>query len=268
MDKAVILAAGLGTRMRRAETAAALTDGQAAAAATGVKALIPIDRPFLDYVLSNVADAGYERVCLVIGPRHDQLRQYYTHLKCRRLQFEFAVQREPLGTANALAAAAEFAGTDPVLMLNSDNHYPTTALRQLRQTEGNAVAGFDRDGLVANSNIPAERIAKFAIIEPDEAGCLRRIVEKPDPTLIDRLPPPVLVNMNCWRFGPEIFAACDKIEKSERGEYEIPDAVTYAIQQLGQRFRVLVSTEPVLDLSHPGDVAAVTDRLKETKVDL
>ncbi|HEX7009360.1 MAG TPA: hypothetical protein VF184_05230, partial [Phycisphaeraceae bacterium] len=92
MEKAVILARGLGTRMRKAAQAASLTDEQAAVADTGVKALVPIDRPFLDYVLSTLADTGYRRVCLVIGPEHQAIRDYYTQtVKPKRLSIEFAV---------------------------------------------------------------------------------------------------------------------------------------------------------------------------------
>jgi glucose-1-phosphate thymidylyltransferase len=47
-SKVVILARGLGTRMRRADASAELAGDQAAAAELGVKALIPIGRPFLD----------------------------------------------------------------------------------------------------------------------------------------------------------------------------------------------------------------------------
>src|SRR5688500_18497011 len=61
--KAVILARVLGTRMRAPDGAAALAADQAAAADTGVKAMIPVGRPFLDYVLSGLADAGFTRGC-------------------------------------------------------------------------------------------------------------------------------------------------------------------------------------------------------------
>src|SRR5580698_6330437 len=105
-DRAIILARGLGTRMRKADAAAELDDSQAKIAETGVKALIRIKRPFLDYSLSVLAEAGFRRVCLVIGPEHGELRRYYEEeLKTERLSIEFVVQREPLGTANAVAAA-------------------------------------------------------------------------------------------------------------------------------------------------------------------
>ena len=55
--KAVILARGLGKRMRQADEHASLDPKQAAVADQGIKAMIPIGRPFLDYVLSALADA-------------------------------------------------------------------------------------------------------------------------------------------------------------------------------------------------------------------
>ena len=58
VDKAVILARGLGTRMRKCDAAAQLDARQSAAADAGMKGMIPIRRPFLDYILSALADAG------------------------------------------------------------------------------------------------------------------------------------------------------------------------------------------------------------------
>jgi glucose-1-phosphate thymidylyltransferase len=69
--KAAILARGLATRMRAAAEAP-LDAAQAAAAAAGLKTLMPIrGRPFLDYALSRLADAGARDVALVIGPDQD-----------------------------------------------------------------------------------------------------------------------------------------------------------------------------------------------------
>jgi len=261
-DMAVILARGLGTRMRKKDDGSALSEAQAAVAETGVKALVPIDRPFLDYVLHALADAGYRRICLVIGPEHDNLRAYYGRdLQYTRLEISFAVQEEPLGTANAVLAARDFAGDDAFLMINSDNYYPVEAMAALRQLDGPGLAAFERDSMLAASNIPAERITRFAVVEVDGDDRLRRIVEKPAPEFVAALPAPVGVSMNCWRFGPEIFAACAAIEPSERGELELTDAVQYAIDQMGQAFQVLPFRAAVLDLTSRADVAGVAARL-------
>lgn len=263
MHKAVILARGLGTRMRKADDGAQMTPEQAAVAETGVKAMIPIDRPFLDYVMHDLAEAGYRQVCLIIGPEHDKVRQYYgAEVTCTRLSIHFGIQQKPLGTADAVAAAREFAGDDPFLVINSDNYYPGEALRGLRELDGCGLAGFEREAMLADSNIPAERVTKFACIEMDGAGHMARVLEKPDPAVVATLPEPVCLSMNCWRFGPSIFEACASIKPSLRGELELPDAVQYAMEQLGESFRVLVVRAPVLDLSSRGDIAEVADRLR------
>ena len=267
MDKAVILAGGLGTRMRKQDADASLTAAQAQVAETGNKAMIPIDRPFLDYVITVLADAGYRRVCLVIGPDHDNVRDYYgTQAPPKRLTIEYAVQPKPLGTANALAAAEDFVGDDHFLMLNSDNHYPLDAVSALRELDGPGLAGFERNALIAGSNIPAERVLKFAAAAVDANGCLKQIIEKPSEAQIAALGNEVYLSMNCWRFTPSVFEACRQIEPSKRGEYEVTDAAQYCIDHLGESFHVIKSNSPVLDLSSRLDVGPVTELLVDQEV--
>ncbi len=268
-SKAVVLARGLGTRMRRADTQAQLDPQQAVVAATGMKALMPIDRPFLDYVLSGLADAGYTRVCLIVAPDHDVLRDYYgRQARPKRFALDFAVQAEPRGTADAVAAAESFAGDDPFLVINSDNYYPVEALRELREQDGPAVALFEQEAMLAGSNVGPERVRAFAIGQVDAQGFLQTVLEKPDEATLARLPRPLWLSMNCWRFGPAIFQAARAIGPSPRGEYELPEAVQFAIDRLDQRFRVLKVRGAVLDLSSRQDVAPVAERLLGTRVEL
>lgn len=269
VTRAVILARGLGTRMRRADQEAELDAEQAAVADLGLKAMIPVGRPFLDYVLSGLADAGFTHACLVIGPEHDQVRDYYTREeRPERITVEFAIQAEPLGTADAVLAAADCTGDEPFVVMNSDNYYPVEALRALRLQGAPALLGFDRKALVSQANIDPDRIAKFALLEMDDDGALRRIVEKPDEAVLQAMGPHAPVSMNCWCFSAEIFEACRAIEPSERGELEIPLAVQYAIERMGMRFAVVESRSGVLDLSSRGDIAAVKERLAGIEVHL
>ncbi len=268
-DKIVVLARGLGTRMRRADDSTSLDDRQAAVAETGVKALIPIDRPFLDYVLSAAADAGYRRVCLVVGPQHDELRDYYgRQSQPRRVTFEFAVQQEPKGSADAVAAAESFADGDAFAVINSDNYYPAEALQALRREPGSAVALFDRESMLRHGNVPEERLRQFAVGQIDGQGLLTRILEKPDEQTLSRLPRPLWLSMNCWQFRPVIFEACRAIGPSPRGELEIPDAVQYATNVLDEPFRAVTVSAAVLDLSSRQDITPVAARLAGTEVQL
>jgi NDP-sugar pyrophosphorylase family protein len=104
-------------------------------------------------------------------------------LKPQRIRVDFAIQARPLGTADAVAAAESFAAGQPFLMLNSDNYYPIEALRALRELDGPGVAVFEQEAMIAGSNIPPERISKFAVVETGPDGRLKRIIEKPDEAL-------------------------------------------------------------------------------------
>jgi glucose-1-phosphate thymidylyltransferase len=254
--------------MRKADNEARLTKEQEEAAGSGIKAMIPIGRPFLDYVLHGLADAGYREICLVIGPEHDKIRTYYGEtVKPNRLKIGFAVQEKPLGTADAVAAGEEFAGEDDFLVINSDNYYPREALEGLRAIEGPGLAVFDRNTMIAESNIPPDRVSKFSVVMTED-GFLRRIIEKPSPEVLDRLPEPIGLSMNCWRFDERIFEACRSISPSPRGELEITDAVQYAIDRLGARFQALPFAAPVLDITSRADIEKVAAKLKGSEVRL
>jgi len=267
-DKAVVLARGLGTRMRKQDEAVGLDDRQTAAADAGIKAMIPIRQPFLDYVLTALGDAGYRRICLVIGPDHDAIRRYYGHdVALARLSIDFAVQPQPKGTANAVLAAEPFADGEPFAMVNSDNYYPVGALAPLREQGGSGVALFDWQSMLTASNLPEERLRNFAVGHV-EGGYLRGILEKPDEATWRALPRPIWISMNCWQFRATIFDSCRAIDPSPRGEFEITDAVQHSIDVLGERFRAVTVAEPVLDVTSRRDIAGVTEKLSAVEVRL
>jgi glucose-1-phosphate thymidylyltransferase len=252
--------------MRRADASAAVDDAQRAAADAGLKGMIPIGRPFLDYVISALADAGIRAVCLVVAPEHGRMREHYANeAAARRVGVHFAVQREPRGTADAVLAAEPFADGQHVLVLNSDNYYPVHTLRALRELGTAGVAAFERDSLIRLGNVSAGRVASFSVLDIDDDGTLRRIVEKPDAPTIAAMEPEVYVGMNSWSLPPEIYEACRRIAPSARGELELPSAVQYAIDRLGVRFRALRFHDGVLDLSSRGDIAAVAERLRDVE---
>lgn len=255
--------------MRQVDASATLDADQARTAANGVKGMIPVGRPFLDYVLSALADAGMADVCLVIGPEHDAIRQRYSSdLRPARIRVTFAIQREPRGTGDALAAARDFAGTDAFLTLNADNYYPADAYRLLAELDGPGLIGFTSQGLLAEGNVPADRLRRFALVTADRDGYLREIIEKPDDAFYEGAIGHSLISMNLWAFGPAIFEACERLAPSPRGELEIQDAVRIAVAELGERFRIIPYGGGVLDLSTQRDIAVVTARLRGVDVRL
>ena len=260
--KAVVLARGLGTRMRRADTDASIDEQQAAIADQGIQAMIPIGRPFLDFVLSALADAEVTDVCLVIGPEHDAVREHYERSGLLdRVRVSFAIQERPLGTADAVLAAEPFADGDRFLVMNADNYYPVAAYEALRALDEPGLAAFDRDALLADGRIDADRIMRFALLDVGGDGYLRRIVEKPDAATAKAMGHSALVSMNLWCFEPSIFEPCRTVAPSARGELEVPVAVQHAIDEYGLRFRAVPIQAPVLDLSSRADITTVGEAL-------
>lgn len=269
-EKAIVLARGLGTRMRKQDESAALEPEQAKVALSGLKAMMPMgEYRFLDYVLTGLADAGFRKICLVIGPEHQFVRDYYTKIfPPRRFQIYFAIQEKPLGTADAVAGAEEFVGGDHFLMINSDNYYPPSVCEALRKLGRAGLALFERESLIRESNIPAERVHKYAVTWISSDGYLERIVEKPDNITLQSVQKPIYVSMNCWLFSPLIFRACRSIQPSPRGELELADAVQLAIDAWDEHFKVLKVQAGVLDLSNRADIAFVVERLRQMRVDV
>jgi glucose-1-phosphate thymidylyltransferase len=287
--RALVLARGLGTRMRQPDGGVPLTREQQQAADAGLKTMMPVNgRPFLDYVLGSLADAGLRDIALVVAPDHDLLRQHLAAARAARLRVEFVVQEQPLGTANAVLAAEAWTAGAPFLAMNADNLYPVEALRDLASLDEPGFPAFDADDLIHSSNIPAERIRAFALVTVDEAGYLTSIVEKPANAEIppeggsyaDGVPdlPPeggsyiegsvasafrrnnAVISMNCWRLDARIFPACRDVPRSARGEFELPEAVGLASAR-GVRFKAVPARGPVLDLSRRADAADVERRL-------
>ena len=264
---AVILARGLGTRMRKSDPGVSLANEQNAAADLGMKGMIPIGRPFLDYVLSALADAGFTRACLVIGPEHQGVVEYYTmKSQPQRISLDFAIQQQPLGTADAVLAAEEFCGSGAFVVVNSDNYYPADALRTLRETVAPAIAGFARSSLIADGNVAPDRVARFGALTIDNDGFLVSIVPRAG------APPAgdgeVYASMNCWLFDTRIFDACRAVSMSPRNELELPRAVQLAIDTMGMKFTVVRLHLPVLDMSTRGDIASVEEKLRSINVRL
>jgi dTDP-glucose pyrophosphorylase len=263
---AVILARGLGTRMRKQDPDAELATEQSAAADSGMKGMIPIGRPFMDYVLSALADAGFTRVCLVIGPEHGAVRHYYTvDSPPTRITIDFAIQEKALGTADAVLAAESFANGEPFVVLNSDNYYPVEALRALASTEPPALVAFARSALLEKGNVEPERVTRFGALVIDENGYLMSITPRPGSAAMNETDE-VYASMNCWLFDNSIFEACRRVPVSPRGEFELPRAVQLAIDTMEIRFRTVRIAAPVYDLSTRGDIASVQQRLASVNV--
>ncbi len=111
MPSAVILAGGLGTRLR-----SVVSDVPKPMAPVG-------SRPFLEYQLDYWINQGISRFVLSVGYRHETIIAHFgSHYK--GVQLEYAIEEQPLGTGGGLLLAAAKLGQDrPFLLLNGDTYF-------------------------------------------------------------------------------------------------------------------------------------------------
>jgi bifunctional UDP-N-acetylglucosamine pyrophosphorylase/glucosamine-1-phosphate N-acetyltransferase len=195
--QAVILAAGEGTRLRP------LTDSTP-------KPMLPVaDRPLLAHTADVAVDAGAEELLFVVGYESQAVRDYFGEAY-RDVSVSYAVQESQRGTADAVRAARSLIDGD-FAVLNGDNLYDSASIRALFE------------------NGPG--LATYRVADPSNYGVVSvtddvvtDIVEKPAD------PPTDLANTGAYVFPAAATDWLD-VEESERGEYEITDAVARVIDE-------------------------------------
>ena len=268
--KAVVLARGVGSRMREADETATLSAAQAAAANDGVKAMLPVGRPFLDYVLSGLADAGFTDVCIVVAPQHaDDARPLHArgdpHASSRPIRR--ATQAGRHGRRRSCRRGIRRGRTlrrgERRQLLSerravASPHGPSARVPPASRSRGRDCC---EAATLPRTDSPRTPCSTFAT-----ACCSASSRSRTPPRC--RRAPTRRVSMNCWRLDSKIFRACRDVQPSSRDELELPNAIQYAVEVLGERFEMIAADAPVLDLSRRADVAKVTARLQDVAVRL
>lgn len=108
--EAIILAGGLGTRLR-----SAVPDLP--------KCMAPVaGRPFLYHVINNLRNQGIERIVFSLGYKHGIIENFL-HDHFPTLEYDCAVESEPLGTGGAVQLAAKHCNSETVVVVNGDTLY-------------------------------------------------------------------------------------------------------------------------------------------------
>jgi glucose-1-phosphate adenylyltransferase len=282
-DKIVILAGGISSRMKEKpqKIEKGLT-GLYSQADNKSKGMITLDgkRPFLDYLLFNIMDAGLKHVLIVIGEKDKSIPEYYGQKEIdnvfEKLLISYAVQKipahreKPWGTADALyqglIKVPHWKGEE-FLVVNSDNLYSSKSMKCLIDCNyKHALLDYDRDGF----EFDVSRVLRFAITKKNEKGFLNDIIEKPNQEQIDISVDKngiVRVSMNCWKFYyDQIFPyleACP--ENPIRKEKEIPTAVLNMVKEYPDSVFTIPLKEHVPDLTSKDDLSSIVEYLKNNK---
>ena len=156
--EAIILAGGLGTRLRDA-----LPDLP--------KCMAPVNNiPFIDYVISHLRKQGVEHFIFALGHRHEPITKHITDTY-PDLKVSFSVEKEPLGTGGAIRLACSLATEKDVIVANGDTLYTIDA---------NSLASFHRQhhALCTLALKPMKDFDRYGVVETDKDGHIQSFLEK------------------------------------------------------------------------------------------
>ncbi len=239
IKKVVIAAAGRGTRMLDLSK-------------NKPKHLIEVcGHPFLYYLLNNLLEAGYEELILVVGYKNEKIKEYLKSYKYKDKvtlvnQFDILGENE-YGTACVVKCLEEKLERSSFLMVYGDNLYSIEDLRSFRDINNNYsyVAGLIHD-----------HPEKYGVLK-HKNGLLKQIIEKPKENIGN------LINVGLYSFTPEVFDKVKVIQESERGEYEITDAINLLAQE--NKVKTKKIKDYWLDFGNPSDIKKVSSFLKSKK---
>ncbi|OGS47882.1 MAG: glucose-1-phosphate thymidylyltransferase [Euryarchaeota archaeon RBG_16_68_13] len=235
--KAVVLAAGEGTRMRP------LT-------ANLPKPLLPVaGKPFLRHTLEAIREAGVRDVAILVGWQGHRIRESFGRGDALGLSLSYEEQEERLGTAHAIGTLRTHVD-GPFLSINGDVVVSGEALRSMlafQRKNGGTVVGL--------AEVADPRPFGVVRLEGDRIVGLEEKPAKPTSNLI---------NAGVYVFEKEIFESIDRTPRSPRGEYEITDTIRSLLSSGAVRgFRL---PDEWLDVGRPWDLlranAALLKRLK------
>ena len=226
VTKAVLLAAGKGTRMRE------LTSDLP-------KPMIAVrGKPILQHIVEGLAAAGVTHFLIVVGWRADVVREFFGDGKKFGVSVEYTTQLVQDGTGRVVALAEEFAGADPFVLSYGDILVEPENYRRL-------VALGEAEALVSVKHNPGE-VAKGGAVFVNERFEMTDLREKPQPGE----PTSPWYNAGIYTFRPSVFTHIARLEKSPRGEYELTDAIR-TLAQSGRVVRVFELTGEWADVRDP-----------------
>jgi len=220
MIKAVILAAGKGTRMRE------LTNE------LPKPMLKAHGRPILEQILQGIRNAGIDDFFIVTGFRAEVIENHFGDGSGWGARISYGRQLVQDGTGKAPEVAKAFVADSPFLLTYGDILVPPETYRRMIDRFSER----DFSGVITVTR--GQDVTQGGLDFFDNQFCLERLVEKPTPAQLDQLRQegwlktgePVWYNAGIYIFKPAVYQFIAGLQKSPRGEYELTDAISAMLQ--------------------------------------
>ncbi len=233
--KAVVLAAGKGTRLRP------LTDDKP-------QGMVEVaGKPLLTHCFEQLNELDADELLVVVGYKKEVIIEQYGD-SFEGTPITYAHQREQSGLAHALLTVEEHIDDEFMLMLGDNIFQANLEDVVNRQQEQRADAAF----LV--EEVSWEEASRYGVCDTNQYGEIVEVVEKPAD------PPSNLVMTGFYTFTPAILHACHLVQPSDRGEYEISDAIDLLIQS-GRTIDAIRMDGWRIDVGYPDDREEAERRL-------
>jgi glucose-1-phosphate thymidylyltransferase len=204
--KAIILCAGLGTRLRPLTFSIA-------------KHLIPVgNKPVLFFAIENLVEVGVREIGMIVSKESRPIIEAAVGDGARwGVRISYIEQPQPKGLAHAAQCAESFVGNDSFIMYLGDNLIPEGMGEGIRRFESSFA-----DALVMLKEVEDPSAFGIAQLEGDR---IVKLIEKP------KNPTSNLAIVGGYVFRPSIFESIRQIKPSWRNEYEITDALQNLIDR-------------------------------------
>ena len=242
--KAVILAAGKGTRMKE------LTNEVP-------KPMLRVHgKPILEHILSGLLSAGIREVFIVTGYKAEVIENHFGDGSKWNARIAYGRQLVQDGTGKAPELANEFVGSDNFLLTYGDILVKPETYSQMVTRFGQGNFG----GVITVTG--SQDVTQGGLNFFDSRFCLTKLVEKPSKEQIEQLRQEgslkpgdtAWYNAGIYIFRPVVFEFTAKLQKSPRGEYELTDAVN-ALVAAGHAMAGMEIPGRWVDVRDPGVLA-------------
>ena len=236
IDKAVVLAAGRGTRMR--ELTVDLP-----------KPMIEVrGKPVLQYIVEGLRDAGVFRFVIIVGYHAETIRNFFGDGRRHNVDIEYVTQTLQDGTGRVVALARDFTGGSPFILSYGDILISPENYRRVVDLPN------DCEAIVTVTR--GEDVSKGGAVFVNERMELVDLREKPKPGE----PTSSWYNAGLYAFRPSIFEFIATLKPSPRGEYELTDAVR-DLAHSGKKIQALELAGEWADVRDPEVLAKLNQPL-------